>query len=338
VISFKPFYFILKKKISLIMAAQRTEALNTLKGMFPDVDPEVCEAVFDANKANLEQSINTLLGISDPNFKSEEANPVQGETGYSSSTREQIERDEELARSLAAEADRQFYAENPQYDAQRQRQHGQQPPPQQQQQQSSFPDFSEELPVIKEKIVQAVDTTKKKAKEWYDKFKQQTATRNETTQHSTPHYTSLPGYEADNPLLDEDFSPLQPQKNNDRQYTSTTTDSINTTSNTSNTRISPLKSQPVYGSHDIDVNKDADDDDVFSSSTNNHQIKIIREDQNQSSINSASTASPYKLNDDVEIPVNNNSTTTTISSTSGIHKATSADAEEIKKDLDLNNN
>jgi len=325
------------------MEAQRTDALNTLKGMFPDVDPEVCEAVFDANQANLEQSINALLAISDPNYKSEETIPVQTESGHlSSNTREQIERDEELARSLAAEADRQFYAENPQYDAQRrQRQHGQEPPPQQQeqQQQSSFPDFSEELPIIKEKIVQAVDTTKKKAKEWYDKFKQQSATRNEPTQHSTPHYTSLPGYEADNPLLDEDFSPLQPQKNNDSQYINTTTSStsISTTPNTSNSRISSLKSQPVYGSHGIDVNKDTDDDDVFSSSTNNHQIKIIREDQNQSSINSAPTAPPYKLNDDFEIPVNNNNSTSTTTSTSpgkyDIHRATSADAEEIKKKI-----
>lgn len=90
-----------------------------------------------------------------------------------------------------------------------------------------------------------------------------------------------------------------------------------------------MKSQPVYGSHGIDVNKDTDDDDVFSSSTNNHQIKIIREDHNQSSINSASKASPYKLNDDLEIPDNNNNSTSTATSTTSperhdIHKATSA--------------
>src|SRR5437899_3254452 len=77
---------------------------------------------------------------------------------------------------------------------------------QEEEDQSSFPDFSEELPVIKEKIVQAADSkrlnytslhvyklhclyyiliifsfsdenkkkaTKKKVKEWYDKLKQQ---------------------------------------------------------------------------------------------------------------------------------------------------------------------
>jgi len=313
------------------MTDQRTESLNTLKGMFPGVDPEICEAVFDANQADLEQSINALLGISDPNYKIEENVPVQTESGHlTSGTKEQIERDEELARSLAAEADRQFYAENPQYNAQRQQQSSQQQQ-EQQQQQSTFPDFSEELPIIKEKIVQAVDTTKKKAKEWIEKIKQQSAARNETTQNSTPHYTSLPGYEADNPLLGEDFSPLQQQKNNDRQYISTTNTTPNyttPTSNTSNARISPLRSQPVYGSHGIDVNKDTNDDDVFSST--NHQIKIVREDQNQSSINSASTVSPYKLNEDTENSINNNdsTTSTTTSSTSpgkyDIHRSTSA--------------
>ncbi|CAI2169477.1 2252_t:CDS:2 [Funneliformis geosporum] len=206
------------------MAAQRIEALNTLKGMFPAVDPEVCEAVLEANQGSLEQSLNILLGISDPNYESEEMIPVQTESGQlTSSTKEQIERDEELARNLAAEADK-------------------------------------ELPVIKEKIVQAADIA-----------------RNETTQQSTPHYTNLPGYEADNPLLGEDFSPLQQpprQSNVGRQYTDTSV-----TSDTSNTRMSPLKSRPVYGSYGIDVNKGTDDDDVFSS-TNNHQIKIIKEYQN----------------------------------------------------------
>ena len=61
------------------MADQRESSLSTLKGMFPDVDPEVCEAVFDANQADLEQSINALLGISDPNYKIEENIPVQTE-------------------------------------------------------------------------------------------------------------------------------------------------------------------------------------------------------------------------------------------------------------------
>src|SRR5688572_20767301 len=107
-------------------------------------------------------------------------------------------------------------------------------------------------------IFSTLVATKKKVKEWYDKFKQQSTTRNESTQQSTPHYTNLPGYEADNPLIGEDFSPLQQQSqqnNVNRQYTDTTT-TTKTTSNTSNARVSPLRSQPVYGSYGIDVNKD----------------------------------------------------------------------------------
>ena len=50
----------------------------------------------------------------------------------------------------------QLYAENPQYNAQRQQQYGQQPQPQQQQQQqSSFPDFSGKF--IKKKYIYMYD-------------------------------------------------------------------------------------------------------------------------------------------------------------------------------------
>ncbi|CAJ0833111.1 3187_t:CDS:2 [Entrophospora sp. SA101] len=53
-------------------------------------------------------------------------------------------------------------------------QHRRQQQQQEEEDQSSpFSDFTEELPVIKEKIVQAADTTKKKVKEWYEKLKQQ---------------------------------------------------------------------------------------------------------------------------------------------------------------------
>ncbi|CAG8615917.1 2074_t:CDS:2 [Racocetra persica] len=166
-------------------ADQRTEALKTLTSMFPDVDPEICESVLNANNSELESSINSLLGMSDPNYKSEEAIPVQTESGFvTSSSRQQIESDEELARHLAAEADREL----------------------------------EELPIIKEKIIQAADTTKKKVKEWYEKLKQQTSPRNED-QFTTPQYTNLPRDEADNPMLGEDFSESLNSHTNNQQQT-----------------------------------------------------------------------------------------------------------------------
>ncbi|CAG8749871.1 209_t:CDS:2, partial [Dentiscutata heterogama] len=100
----------------------------------------------------------------------EEAIPIQTESGVvTSSTRQQIESDEELARRLAAEADK-------------------------------------ELPVIKEKIIQAADTTKKKVKEWYEKFRQQHSSPKNEDQYSSAQYTNLPRDEADNPMLGEDFS------------------------------------------------------------------------------------------------------------------------------------
>ncbi|CAG8607795.1 20090_t:CDS:2 [Dentiscutata erythropus] len=156
----------------IVMTDQRTnDALKTLTLMFPDVDIEICEAVLNEHNGELESSINSLLGMSDPNFSNEEAIPIQTESGVvTSTTRQQIESDEELARRLAAEADK-------------------------------------ELPVIKEKIIQAADTTKKKVKEWYEKFRQQASSspKNED-QYSNAQYTNLPRDEADNPMLGEDFS------------------------------------------------------------------------------------------------------------------------------------
>ncbi|CAG8834688.1 45084_t:CDS:2 [Gigaspora margarita] len=152
-----------------VMDQRTDDVLNTLTSMFPDVEPEICEAVLNANNGELEASVNSLLGMSDPNFNGEETIPVQTESGIvTSSSRQQIERDEELARYLAAEADK-------------------------------------ELPIIKEKIIQAADTTKKKVKEWYEKFRQQSSPKNEN-QYSNPQYTNLPKDEADNPMLGEDFS------------------------------------------------------------------------------------------------------------------------------------
>ncbi|KAF0495228.1 CUE domain-containing protein 5 [Gigaspora margarita] len=188
-----------------VMDQRTDDVLNTLTSMFPDVEPEICEAVLNANNGELEASVNSLLGMSDPNFNGEETIPVQTESGIvTSSSRQQIERDEELARYLAAEADREL-GPPPSHLTEEQQREYQQQQQQQQQQSSGFPDFSEELPIIKEKIIQAADTTKKKVKEWYEKFRQQSSPKNEN-QYSNPQYTNLPKDEADNPMLGEDFS------------------------------------------------------------------------------------------------------------------------------------
>ncbi|CAG8710684.1 15286_t:CDS:2 [Acaulospora morrowiae] len=249
---------------------QSTKGLQQLTSMFPGIDAEVCEAVLSANNGDMGASITTLLGMSDPNFKSEEAIPIQADDGFvTSSSRLQIERDEELARQLAAEEDREYGAPpNP----------VNQQPQQQQSSPSGFPDFSEELPIIKEKIVQAADTTKKKVKEWYDKFKQ---SRDDQGQSNTPLYTSLPGDEADNHILDEDFLNNHSRRQN-------------------NPYISPLRSRPEYGSYGTDVTRDID------RHSNREPIKIIRSDQNNNSlINDLSekevgeeSVAPYKIYDE----------------------------------------
>ncbi|CAH1759371.1 3543_t:CDS:2 [Entrophospora sp. SA101] len=82
-------------------------------------------------------------------------------------------------------------------------QHRRQQQQQEEEDQSSpFSDFTEELPVIKEKIVQAADTTKKKVKEWYEKLKQQ-----------SPVYGS---YEIDLDKKKDSYSPFKIiEKDND---------------------------------------------------------------------------------------------------------------------------
>ncbi|CAG8504638.1 15732_t:CDS:2 [Acaulospora colombiana] len=221
------------------MSDRNTESLKTLTSMFPGIDVEVCEAVLNANNGEMGASITSLLGMSDPNFKGEELVPIQTEDGLvTSSSRLQIERDEELARQLAVEE-------------------------------------SEEFPVIKEKFVQVADTTKRKVKEWYDRFRQ---SRDEEGHSNTPLYTNLPADEADNPILDEDFL------NAHSRYQNTFT------------HASSLNSRTDYGSRNTDFTRDTD-------RRNNEPIKIIRNDQNNNSlINDLSKneggVAPYRLIDE----------------------------------------
>ncbi|CAG8616319.1 18585_t:CDS:2 [Acaulospora morrowiae] len=274
---------------------QSTKDLEQLTSMFPGIDAEVCEAVLSANNGDMGESITTLLGMSDPNFKSEEAIPIQTDDGFvTSSSRLQIERDEELAkqlaRQLAAEEDREYGA-----------------PP------NPVSIDQKELPIIKEKIVQAADTTKKKVKEWYDKFKQ---SRDDQGQSNTPLYTSLPGDEADNHILDEDFLNNHSRRQN-------------------NPYISPLRSRPEYGSYGTDVTRDID------RHSNREPIKIIRSDQNNNSlINDLSekevdeeSVAPYKIHDeatDVDNSDESKQTHHTEKVSTGEHNAQDLDDDFMK--------
>ncbi|CAJ0766798.1 18705_t:CDS:2 [Entrophospora sp. SA101] len=135
-------------------------------------------------------------------------------------------------------------------------QHRRQQQQQEEEDQSSpFSDFTEELPVIKEKIVQAADTTKKKVKEWYEKLKQQSvALRNEygfyhffEQQKSSPLRSQQPvygSYEIDLDKKKDSYSPFKIiEKDND----------LITISSSSNINNNNIKSDNVE-----DIKKDSE--------------------------------------------------------------------------------
>ncbi|CAG8521219.1 7408_t:CDS:2 [Paraglomus occultum] len=268
------------------MAEERTQNLGVLRSMFPTVDPEVCEAVFDTNGGKLEESINALLSMVDPDYQAEEAVPVQTITGHVTSTsREQIQRDEELARTLAMEADREARYYEQSVRAQRQQTN------QEKEQQSNQGDFfADELPVIKEKIATAAhtaaDTTKKKVKEWYEKFK--SSVRDDDSSHMTgAQYTNLPADEADHALLTDDYPPQSQMRTQDAYsnkynksggYTSqynragVYTSSYNPSSDVDRDAITTVYNPPQHSSESP----------TRPSESNNEPIRIIRDKSSSS--------------------------------------------------------
>lgn len=100
--------------------------VKTLKDAFPDLDVDVIETILDSQGGNLDAAFEILLGMSDPSYKPE---PSQ----------EQMRQDEAYARQLAREGD----AHYPQDTTTRANSQG-----------PAF-NLQEELPVIKEKMIEA---------------------------------------------------------------------------------------------------------------------------------------------------------------------------------------
>ncbi|KAJ7933776.1 hypothetical protein B0H13DRAFT_1592174 [Mycena leptocephala] len=90
--------------------------LGVLRAMFPDFDDSLLQSVLDSVNGNTDRAIDALLGMSDPDYTSE-APPTQ--TQQAPQTQEEL--DEQLARTLMLEDERQHHAWR-----------AQQPPPQQQ--------------------------------------------------------------------------------------------------------------------------------------------------------------------------------------------------------------
>ncbi|KAJ7661676.1 hypothetical protein B0H17DRAFT_1094205 [Mycena rosella] len=89
--------------------------LAVLRAMFPDFDDSLLQSVLDSVNGNTDNAIDALLGMSDPDYTSEQAAAPQA-------PQTQEELDEQLARTLMLEDEREEHA----WRAQQQ-----QPPPQQ---------------------------------------------------------------------------------------------------------------------------------------------------------------------------------------------------------------
>ncbi|KAI9475603.1 MAG: hypothetical protein EXX96DRAFT_573926 [Benjaminiella poitrasii] len=127
--------------------------VKTLKDAFPDLDVDVIETILESQNGNLDSTFEVLLGMSDPTYK---PNPQE------SASLNQLREDEEYARRLAREGDAHFPQNNGDANVNLQQQ-------QQQLQQPLF-NFQEELPMIKEKVIEVGTAAKNKIMNLYNQF------------------------------------------------------------------------------------------------------------------------------------------------------------------------
>ncbi|KAI8093713.1 uncharacterized protein BX664DRAFT_330386 [Halteromyces radiatus] len=147
------------------------QAINTLQEAFPSVELQVIEAIFESQHNNLDATFDILLGMSDPSYKSSAPTITNDDDRLA---QEQQEKDDELlARQLAQE-----------YDQQQQRQQRQQP---RSENESTFSSIQEELPVIKERVIEAGNVAKKKIMDFYNSFMDQSSSNNNANNSQQPY-------------------------------------------------------------------------------------------------------------------------------------------------------
>lgn len=156
------------------MTDQFNVNLANLLECFPDVDPEVCESVLRANAGSLEPSVNTLLAMSDPNYKPEPTAPSIPEEPslpVSSLPLNQPDNDYQLAVALAEEEQRRTSPAIQSNNSGTSRMYSM-PNQKFSENKSHWNDlyYGDDFP-FKEKISAFTETTKKKLKNWYDQFK-----------------------------------------------------------------------------------------------------------------------------------------------------------------------
>ncbi|CEI95476.1 hypothetical protein RMCBS344292_09661 [Rhizopus microsporus] len=164
--------------------------VKTLKDAFPDLDVDVIETILDSQGGNLDAAFEILLGMSDPSYKPE---PSQ----------EQMRQDEAYARQLAREGD----AHYPQDTTARANSQG-----------PAF-NLQEELPVIKEKMIEAGTAAKNKIVNFYNQFM---AGSNSSNNNSNNNQRTARTTHGNNDLLETrmgslslmDDQPQRPSPNN----------------------------------------------------------------------------------------------------------------------------
>lgn len=148
------------------------QAENTLIEAFPTIDTKVVKAVLVASNGKVEPAFNALLGMSDPDFRAEEAvPPPQPPRPAMRQPMSQLEADEAYARQLAEQYNSGGQRSQSRYN---QREPGRRGPNQQ-----SYDDdddrernfFDDDLPEIGKNIQQGFFETQKKVNSWITQFK-----------------------------------------------------------------------------------------------------------------------------------------------------------------------
>lgn len=148
------------------------QAEITLIEAFPTIDTKVVKAVLAASGGKVEPAFNALLGMSDPDFRLEDAQPPpQPPRPAQRQPLNQLEADERLARQLAEQYNSGGQMARHQYN---QREQGRRGPNQQRtydddDRERSF--FDDDLPEIGRNIQEGFMETQKRVNSWITNFK-----------------------------------------------------------------------------------------------------------------------------------------------------------------------
>ncbi|KAI8979545.1 hypothetical protein BDF20DRAFT_913106 [Mycotypha africana] len=137
---------------------QLTGDLRTLKDAFPNLELDIIETILNSQGGNVNAAFDVLLGMSDPSYK-----PDPQET----ENLERLRQDEEYAKQLARESTAQY---KQQVNAQRQAQLQQQQRQEEQEQQQPLFNLQEDLPMLKEKVMEFGTAAKNKITNFYNQF------------------------------------------------------------------------------------------------------------------------------------------------------------------------